>query len=353
MASLSNDISHRLTCLIALLVFIYGCKQTPSIEDDCPDKVPSGQYSQFQGGHLPDFTFRAYSGYGGLFDINPLAPHEIISWKSIADASGDSFLIKGIVKLNMETDVEQWIFRESRTLEAHQWGKSDWMVFRLNSRMLIQKSNGDSTRELTSRPGAYFDACWSPQGDMILCWGRDRGLFGPRRIFVFDLEGNVIAVDSSYSTFLYYGHADWNENNLIVSTNQDKPAGAERPGEDLTFLSFPDLDSVKRIRVIGVETDINARISDLHWRPGSPKVLWTAYGVLYETDFNSTETRVVYDNCKNPISQFTPHPDGSAVLFSISEHQETLSGDTIIQSYIHQIDLNDGSEDRIYTFPEI
>ncbi len=350
MRNLTFMVRGLLAALGLLTLLTTGCQPEPEvIESDCP---PEREWSPPSPGDLdiggmpniPDLPTVALSGTAGVIYINQENEREIITHKSIANDERTEYLRSGLIRYHLDTREESWVYEGDSWESAVNWSRTGWLLMVVQHRLLLVSTEGEPSRELTTYPGQFYGPTWSYDGDKVLCWGRE-SISASRKLFIFNLEGDLMHVDSSENARLY-GGGDWSEEDIVLGSADST----------LTFFQYSDsgLTLIKRIKVAQVDPQARG-MGHFRWRPGHRKVLWTTNrGLLYETDFDTEQTRLIYDNCNRRITQFDPTPDGKAVWIDVAEYHHWNDPERRDMTvHIHEIDLDTGEETRVYTFPDL
>lgn len=350
MHNLTFMVRGLLAALGLLILLTTGCQTEPEvIESDCP---PEREWSPPSPGDLdiggmpniPDLPTVALSGTAGVIYINQENEREIITHKSIANDDRTEYLRSGLIRYHLDTREESWVYEGDSWQSAVNWSRTGWLLFVVQHRLLLVSTEGEPSRELTTYPGQFYGPTWSYDGGKVLCWGRE-SISASRKLFIFNLAGDLMHVDSSENAQLY-GGGDWNEEDMVLGAADSS----------LIFFQYSDsgLTLIKRIKVAQVDPQARG-LGHFRWRPGHRKVLWTTNrGLLYETDFDTEETRLIYDNCNRRFKQFDPTPDGKAIWIGVTEYHDWDDPELRdATAHIHEIDLDTGEETRIYTFPDL
>jgi hypothetical protein len=347
MQDLTTTVRGLLAALGLITLLMTACQKEPeAIESDCPPKVEWSPPDQEFGIMLdvPELPTIAFSGYGGMAYIHLDDSRLIIARKGIANEDRTEYLRTGLIKYHLDTQEESWVYEGDSWESAVNWSRTGWLLKVVQHRLLLVSTEGEPTRQLTTYPGEYYGPTWSYDGKKVLCWGREAKR-ASRKLFIFNLEGELINVDSSQNAQLF-GGGDWNEEDIVVGAADSS----------FTFFQYADssLTLIKRIKIGHIDPEARG-IGHFRWRPGHSKVIWTNNrGLLYETDFDTEQTRLIYDNCHRRFIQFDPTPDGEAIWIGVSDYHDWADPDLRdATAYIHEIDLDTGEETRVYTFPDL
>lgn len=343
--------------LLACLMILSSCQEQLVPDGACPDDVIVEPDGSIRSGIdiIGEPLQIAASNLGGINSFNPRNPREILAMKSIANEERTEFIRQGIGRYNLDTHEFHWVY------DGPSWATGGWSMFDevsllYNDTLYLISIYTGEIRRFTDRPGRYYSGATSPDGLISLIRGLDDLDGGKQKIFLFNHKGEFIKFAPDHLLNVFRG-GSWSEDNIIVSSNLDTPPGADGQGQDLVFISYPGFEIIKRIQLIGTDIAPHSRgFSGFVWKPNTRKVIWSDNrGILYETDFDTEESRVIYGDCNHGIvGSFRLAPDGEHVIINVSEFEHWTDREKRkVTNHIHQINLDTGEETRIHTFPQI
>ncbi len=284
---------------------------------------------------------------GWEVDGDPSDPDQVLAWKATFWDKDQTTLPTEIVVIDLRTMEETVILvrDEPGVIGAEywknfRWGEAGWIVAeRIRDKQLyLFDPNGGSPRRLTNPAlGAYHNPCWVANGKEVLTLGYDVNGQGSR-IRTVDLNGEVkqeyMLMDGLPDSFVrYHQFADWRADSLLVSV---PPVGRRH---DLNIFTYPDMTLLKRIKV--VDTTSRSAILRHDWWPGTERILWSIYGALYATDWQTEETEVIWEDCERGIVNFCVAPDGKRVFCTMTDYVMIESiGLREISTHIYELDLS-------------
>lgn len=330
---------------VAIVAFLVGCK-TKGIEPDCSRNRGREKLST---SYIPDYPevgkdYMMGTSYSDM-DVNPNNPNQIVSLKAVwSDELSTEPLKMGIVMLDLSTGEEIWLAEGTHWFNTT-WGKQGWIVAEssFDKQLYLVRPNGDSLHRCSDPAlGSYHNPSWIADGTELL----SKGTSGERisRVGITDISGQLkrefLLSNGNIPGTKIGQYADWRSDSLIVSWEAiDRWA--------LTILSYPDLQLVKEIEVI--EPGSHGVILHQEWLPGTDEIYWLKEGFLYSTNYVTEETRAIWQDCDQPVTQFSIMPNGKKILCLVpeSEIREDYGGLNQASFHLYMLDLEAGMMDRI------